>query len=290
MLGQLVVSGIAIGCCYAMIALAMVIVYKASEVLNFAQGELAMVSTFVAYSLMLSLGLPFPLAAASALLFAFALGAVCEFAFLRQADEPTLLGLIVITLGMEMMLYGAAGWIWGADTKSFPSPISDTSVYEISGIIISDQDLTYLATALLLAGLLFLFFRYTRVGVAMRATSQNESAAKLMGIRTQWINTFTWGLSSVIGALAGILMAPRTMLDPNMMMDPLLKGFAAAVLGGMTSLPGAALGGCLLGVIENLVAGYISTEFKSVVAFVVIVIVLCVRPAGLLGQEEIKKV
>ena len=290
MLAQLVISGLSIGFCYGLVALAMVIVYKTSNVLNFAQGELAMVSTFVAYSLLTSLHVPFAAALVLTLAFAFALGAAIEFCFLRPARNPTLLGLLIITLGCEMMLYGAAGWIWGSDTKSFPSPISDTSIHVVRGVVISDLNIVIFSACFLLMIFFFAFFRFSRTGVAMRATAQNPLAARLMGIRVEGIYSLTWGISSTVGALAGILMAPITMLDPNMMMDPLLKGFAAAVLGGMTSLPGCMVGGCLLGVMENLVGGYLSTEFKSVVAFIVIILVLCLRPSGLLGRHYVRKV
>jgi branched-chain amino acid transport system permease protein len=138
--------------------------------------------------------------------------------------------------------------------------------------------------------LLFLFFRYTKVGVAMKAVQQNPFAAKAMGIPTRKILTFTWGLSSVTGAVAGVLIAPIATLDTNMMMDPMLKGFAGAVLGGMTSLPGAALGGYLLGIIENCFGGYVSLEFKSVVAFGLIVLILCLKPAGLFVKHFERKV
>jgi len=300
MLGQLIISGLSIGFCYALIAISMVIIYKTSEVLNFAQGEMAMLATFVAYTMLTGLGLPFAAAFPLTLVFAFVLGALIHLCFLRPAKEPTLLGLIIITLGTEMILYGTAGWLFGADTKNFPSPISDTNVHvlqdvhlgalRLGDVVVSDLNIVVVATAVVLMLLLGAFFRFTRLGIAMKATAQNPAAAELMGIRTKRIYTFTWGLSSLVGAVAGMLMAPLTMLDPNMMMDPMLKGFAAAVLGGMTSLVGCVLGGCLLGVIENLVAGYVSTEFKSVVAFVIIVLVLCIRPSGLLGRHYVRKV
>lgn len=290
MLVQLVISGLAIGCCYGLIALAMVIIYKTSNVLNFAQGDLAMVSTFVAWTMLVHLNIPFAAAFLLTVVFAFILGAAVEFFFLRPAREPTILGLVIITLGCEMMLYGIAGWIWGSDTKSFPSPIKDTSIHTLGGVVVSDLNIAIFAASLALMLLLFLFFRFSKFGIAMRAAAQDPEAARLMGIRVNRVYTVSWGLSSAIGGLAGILMAPITMLDPNMMMDPLLKGFASAVLGGMTSLPGCVLGGWILGVLENLVAGYVSTEFKSVVAFVVIVLVLCIRPSGLFARHYERKV
>jgi branched-chain amino acid transport system permease protein len=268
----------------------MVIIYKTSEVLNFAQGDMAMVSTFVAYMLLESYHLPFPMAFGLSLVFAVVLGMALEFLFLRQAKNPTVLGLIVITLGCEMILYGLAAWKWGAEQKSLPFPISDTRVYHLGGVVVSELDLLTFAICILAMICLFAFFRYTKVGIAMKATQQNLISARLMGIRTKRIFSLTWGLSSLIGALAGLLVAPIATLDPSMMLEPLLKGFAAAVLGGMTSLPGAALGGLLLGVIENLFGGYVSLEFKSVVAFVIIVLILCVRPSGLLARHYVKKV
>jgi branched-chain amino acid transport system permease protein len=287
---QLIASGIAIGATYALMALAMVIIYKTSEVLNFAQGDMAMLSAFVAFMLMTSQGLGFAGAFGGALAFAFLLGALLEFAFLRRAKEPTVLGLIIITLGLEMVVYGLASWKWGGDQKDFPFPVSDFETYDLGGVVMSQLNLVTLAVALALMLCLFLFFRYTKVGVAMKATQQNQSAARLMGIRVNRVLMLTWGISSVVGACAAFLIAPTDTLDPNLMWTPQLKGFSAAVLGGMTSLPGAVAGGFLLGVIENLFGGYVSVEFKSVVAFVVIVLVLCLKPSGLFAKHYVKKV
>ncbi|MCF8033343.1 MAG: branched-chain amino acid ABC transporter permease [Desulfarculaceae bacterium] len=291
MLGQLITSGIAIGATYALMALAMVIIYKTSEVLNFAQGDMAMLSAFVAYMLLSDYGLGFTAAFTGALAFAFALGAFLEFAFLRRAKEPNLLGLIIITLGLEMMLYGIASWRWGADQKDFPFPVSDFEVHDLGGgVVISDLNLVTLGVACALMILLFLFFRYTKVGVAMKATQQNQQAARLMGIRVGRIMMLTWGMSALVGACAAFLIASTDTLDPNLMWTPQLKGFSAAVLGGMTSLVGAVLGGFILGVVENLFGGYVSVEFKSVVAFAVIVLILCVKPSGLFAKHYVRKV
>jgi branched-chain amino acid transport system permease protein len=292
---QFMVNGITIGAAYSLVALAMVIIYKTSEVLNFAQGDMAMMSAFVAY-MMLSgadeggYGLGYITAFPLALLFAFVLGAILEFAFLRRAKDPNVLGLIIITLGLEMILFGLASWKWGADQKLFPFPVSGYDVHEVAGVFISDLNLVTLGVALVLMFLLFLFFRYTKVGVAMKATQQNQTAARLMGIRVGRIMMLTWGISSVVGACAAFLIAPTDTLEPFLMWNPQLKGFAAAVLGGMTSLMGAVGGGLLLGIVENLFGGYVSIEFKSVVAFVVIVAVLCLRPSGLFARHYVRKV
>jgi branched-chain amino acid transport system permease protein len=268
----------------------MVIIYKSSEVLNFAQGEMAMVSTFVAFTILDAYHVPFPWAVLLTFLFAILLGIFFEIVFLRQAKDPTVIGLIIITLGFEMILMGFAGWKWGPDQKSFPFPVSNWETYNISGLLISKINFWTIVITLVLMFILFLFFRYTKLGIAMRATQQNQLAARVMGIRTKWILSFTWAISSLVGAVAGILIAALGVLDPPMMMDPLLKGFASGVLGGMTSLPGTAVGGAMLGIIENLFGGYVSLAFKSVVAFIIIILMLCIRPSGLLAKHYVKKV
>jgi len=290
MFGQLIVSGLAVGACYALLALAMVIIYKTSEVLNFAQGEMAMISTFIAFTLLDTYQVPFPYAFAITLLFAILLAIFFEMVFLRQAKDPTVLGLIIITLGFEMILMGFVGWKWGPDQRSLPFPVSNIETYNFSGMIISKINFWTIIVSLVLMFILFLFFRYTKMGIAMRATQQNQLAARVMGIRTKRIFSFTWALSSMVGTVAGMLIAALGVLDPPMMMDPLLKGFASGVLGGMTSLPGAAVGGALLGIIENLFGGYVSLSFKSVVAFAIIVLMLCIKPSGLLAKHYVKKV
>jgi branched-chain amino acid transport system permease protein len=290
MFGQLILSGLAVGACYSLLALAMVIIYKSSEVLNFAQGEMAMISTFVTFSLLESYHVPFQWAVVLTFLFAIFLGMFFEFAFLRQAKDPTVLGLIIITLGFEMILMGFAGWKWGPDQRSFPFPVSNIEAYNFHGLIISKINFWTILISMVLMFILFLFFRYTKLGTAMRATQQNQLAARVMGIRTKWILSLTWAISSMVGAVAGMLIAALGILDPPMMMDPLLKGFASGVLGGMTSLPGTAVGGALLGIIENLFGGYVSLAFKSIVAFAIIVLMLCIKPSGLLAKHYVKKV
>jgi branched-chain amino acid transport system permease protein len=290
MLAQSIISGISIGATYALVALAMVIIYKTSEVLNFAQGDMAMLTAFVSFTMLDQMHYSFTAAFTLALIFAFALGAFLEFAFLRRAKEPTVLGLIIITLGLEMVLYGLASWRWGAEQQSFPFPVSDYSVHQLpGGAVISDLNLVTLGAAAVLLLALFLFFR-TKLGVAMKATQQNRTVAQLMGIRVNRIMMLTWGISSVVGACAAFVIATTDTLDPNLMWTPQLKGFSAAVLGGMTSLSGAVAGGFILGIIENLFGSFISVEFKSVVAFAVIVLVLCLRPSGLFAKHYVRKV
>ncbi len=289
MLLQLIISGISFGSLYALIALAMAIIYKTSRVPNFGQGEMAMISTFIAYTLLVTHSGSFVISFTGALIFAALLGVFLEFCFLRRANQTNILDLILITLGSYYVLRGTASWKWGAGQKDFPFPVSELDIINIGPAVISYVNITTILITLVLMLLLFLFFRYTKVGIAMKATQQNAMAARINGIPTKRIRSITWALSSVIGAIAGILMAPVYTLDPNMMLEPLLKGFAAAVLGGMTTLVGAALGGYMLGVIESFF-GYYSPEFKSVVAFMIIVLVLCFKPSGLFGKHYVKKV
>jgi branched-chain amino acid transport system permease protein len=287
---QLLVSGFSFGSLYALVALAMVIIYKTSEVPNFGQGEMAMLSTFVAYTLLVTHNNSFAVSFVGSLLFAAILGIFLEFVFLRRAKDPNILSLILITLGFQMILYGLASWKWGAEQRDLPFPVSDFDVINLGPAVLSYLNIATLLITLVLMLILFLFFKYTKVGIAMKATQQNAVAARINGIRTNRILSITWAMSSVIGAVAGILLAPIATLDPNLMLEPLLKGFSAAVLGGMTTLVGAALGGYILGIIENLFGGYVSLEFKSIVAFGIIVLVLCFKPSGLFAKHYIRKV
>jgi branched-chain amino acid transport system permease protein len=290
MILQLIIEGLAIGACYGLFGIAFVIIYKTSEVVNFAQGEMAMLSTFVAYHILTYYHYPFWLAYILTMIFAVLLGMAIEFIFLRPAKQPTLLGMIVITLGAEMLLMGLAGWKWGAEQKEFSFPFTVVKTHEpIKGMIINDWAIAVFITAALMMILLFLFFKYTKLGVAMRATQQNQHAAKIMGVRVERVFSMAWGFSSFIGATAAMFFASRATLDPAYMMEPFMKAFAAAVLGGLMSIPGIVIGGELLGLIENFF-GYLWPEWKPIVAFVVIVLVLCVRPSGLFAKHYIKKV
>jgi branched-chain amino acid transport system permease protein len=290
MLPQLIVSGLATGSLYALLALGLVIIYKTSNVLNFAHGEMAMVNTFIAFTLLEALHIPYFEAFLLAIIGSFLFGALMEIVLLRPARNPTPLGLIIITLGAQQVLYGTAGWIWGYDTKIFPSPLSDIKVHRLGRVVLSEANLWILTASIVLMVALLFFFRYAKLGIAMRAISQNVTTARLMGIRAPWVLSLTWAFASALGAVAGMLVAPITFLDPNMMLNPLLKAFAAATLGGMNSLAGAVVGGGSLGILENLVGGYLMPELKDSVAFFVIVLVLCLRPSGLLGRHYRRRV
>lgn len=289
-MSQILANGVASGSVYALMAIAMVIVYKTSEVLNFAQGEMGMLSTYVAYLLLVTQGHSFWVALVGALLFAAVLGWAFEFFVIRRAKEPTVLNLLIMTLGFELVLYGLAGWKWGAEQRRLPFPASDQAVVQVGPLPLSHLNVATVLAAVLVLGLITAFFRFTRVGIAMKATQQNRIAAEINGINTKRILALAFSLNAIIGALAGLMTAPVATLDPNMMLDPLLKGFAGAVLGGMTTLAGAAAGGYLVGILENAFGAYVSVEFKTLVALLLIVGVLWFRPSGLFGHHYVRKV
>ena len=288
--GQLLVEGLAIGACYGLFATAVVIIYKTSEVVNFAQGEMAMFSSFVAYHILTAYQWPFWAAFVVTMVFSIILGIVIEYLFLRPAKHPSILGLIVITLGAEMLLMGLAGWKWGAEQKYFSLPLNPSVTYEpVKGMIVTNWAIAVFAVTSAIMLFLYLFFKHSTLGVAMRATQQNKHAAKIMGIRTERVFSLAWGFSSLIGAVAGMFFASRATLDPAFMLEPFMRAFAAAVLGGLMSIPGVIIGGGLMGLIENFF-GYYFPHWKPIVAFIVIILVLCLRPSGLFAKHFVKKV
>jgi len=290
MFEMLLIEGLAIGACYGLFGVAVAIIYKTSDVVNFAQGEMGMLATFVAYHIMTAYGWPFYIAFPATLIFAILLGMAIEICILRPAKEPTVLGLLILTLGAEMLLMGLAGWKWGAEQKNFPFLLSISDTVQIfPGFALNSWTIGVFVLTAVIMVLLFLFFRYSKLGIAMRATQQNENAAKIMGIKVERVFSITWGMSSLIGALAAMFFAARSVLDPNFMMEPFMRAFAAAVLGGLTSIPGVVIGGLILGIIENFF-GYMWPEWKPIVAFVVIILIITVRPSGLFSKHYVKKV
>ena len=290
MFEMLLIEGIAIGACYGLFGVAVAIIYKTSDVINFAQGEMGMVATFVAYHILTVYNVPFWIAFPATLVFAILLGMAIEFCFLRPAKDPTVLGLLIITLGAEMLLMGLAGWKWGAEQKDFPFLLSVTKTHEIMpGLLINEWTIGVFTLTIIIMISLFLFFRYSKLGIAMRATQQNVNAAKIMGIKVERVFSITWAMSSLIGAVAAMFFAARSVLYPNFMMEPFMRAFAAAVLGGLTSIPGVVIGGLIMGIIENFF-GYAWPEWKPIVAFVVIILIITVRPSGLFSKHYVKKV
>lgn len=288
---QNVLTGLSAGSLYALLSVGIVLLYKSSEVLNFGHGAFAMVATFVAYHTATSLGLNLWVSFGIALAFAFVLGALVYRGLLDRAREGGEHAVVMVTIGLLMVFEGSAGAIWGTDTKDFHHFFDELKVIELpGGVFLSHHDAWIIGAAVVMVIVLAVFFRFTRVGIALRAVSQNETASQLMGVRVPRVHALTWGIATVLGAIAGILTAPRHGLEPAMMFSPLLKAFAAAVLGGMNSVAGAIIGGWVLGIVETLAGAYVSTDFQASIAFLIIVLVLTVRPEGLLGKPEVKKV
>lgn len=288
-LGQTLVNGLAFGSIYALAALSLVLIFKASDLVNFANGELAMFSAFISFVFLDTLNFPYWAAFLGALAFAALLGASTEILLIRPLNKASPLSQVLVTIGLGVLLTGIAGWIWNFEGRSFPDPITGPPV-RAGAVIFKQADVLRIGVTLAIAMLLFLFFRYTLAGIALRAMSQNPVASRLMGVNVGRMTTLTWALASMLGAIAGMLIAPSTFLEPLMMADVAVKAFAAAVLGGLTSMPGAVLGGLVLGIADNLVGTYLSLELRNTFAFAIIIGVLVVRPNGLLGHTVKKKV
>ena len=289
---QYVVSGLSIGALYALVALGLVLIYRSTRILNFGHGDVATVGTFFAFTL-LSHNYTWTIAFPLALILGAVLAMVFYFVVLipAQRRNATQLGQIILTVGLSLILQGLVSHFWGTEPQSFPFPLSDTKTWKVyQDVVISELSLGALAIGLIGSLILFLLVQKTRLGLAMRATSENLPAAQTLGIPTRRVLSLSWGLAAFLGVLAGIFLAPALLLDPFFMLEPFLKGFAAAVLGGLNSLPGAIAGGIILGVAESLAGGYVTVAFKNTLAFLVIIVVLLIRPEGLLGKEFIERV
>jgi len=263
------------------------LIYRSTRILNFAQGDMATAGTFFAFTL-LGLHFHFTLSFLLALLFGAAIAMLFYFCVLipAQRREATQLGQIILTLGFGLILEGLIAYFGGTEPQSFPFPLSDTTIYNLGGgVVISQLGLGTLCISLLASFLFYLLVQKTRIGLAMRATSENLPGAQTLGIPTRKILALSWGLAALLGVLGGLFLAPALLLDPFFMLEPFLKGFAAAILGGLNSLPGAIVGGLILGVAESLAGGFISVAFKNTLAFIIIILVLLLRPEGLLGKE-----
>jgi branched-chain amino acid transport system permease protein len=276
-----VLSGIATGGIYASLALALVMIYQSTHHVNFAQGEMATFSTFIAYSLVTA-GVPYWGAFVITVAVSFVLGVLIERVLLRPVAGAPELTLVGVFIGLLLIFNALCGWIWDYTIKPFPSPFGDRPLF---GGVISSHELGSTAVTLAVLLLIYLFFRHTRLGLAMRAVAYNPASSRLVGIRVGWMLALGWGLAAAIGAVAGMMIAPIVFLDPNMMGGILLYAFAGALLGGLDSPLGAVVGGFLVGVIENLGGAYlVGTELKLTLALVIIAGVLVVKPSGLLGR------
>jgi branched-chain amino acid transport system permease protein len=281
-------SGLANGGIYGIVALALVMIYQATHLVNFAQGEMAMFSTYVAWAL-LEGGFPYWAAFGLTLVFSFVGGLAIERIIIRPVEQGPVLTIVIVFIGLLLILNSLAGWIFSYTIKSFPSPFPSNAWY--GSKFLSPHEVGMIVVTLTVLLLVFLFFRFTSLGLAMRAAAQNPESSRLAGIRVGWMLGFGWGLAGTIGAVAGMMAAPIVYLDPNMMSGILLYGFAAALLGGIDNPWGAVLGGFLVGVLENIAGAYVvGTELKLTVALAIIVGVLIFKPAGLFGRTLVARV
>jgi len=285
-----VLAGIATGGIYACMALAVVMIYQAIDSLNFSQGEMAMFSTFIAWQL-LQWGMPYWVAFFLTIGISFVAGVLIERLVFKPVQKADILSHIVIFIALFAIINSAAGFIWDFTIKPFPSPFG---THELFGQrLVSSHDAGMIGVTIVMLILIYLFFRYTRVGLAMRAAAANPESARLAGIRVGWMVALGWGMAAAVGAVAGMLIAPVVFLEPNMMLSILLYGFAGAVVGGLTSPLGAVIGGFSVGVIENLAGTFIpfvGRELKLTIALALIVAVLVVKPSGLFGKTIVNRV
>src|SRR5688572_1389554 len=285
-----ILAGLATGGIYACMALAVVMIYQAIDHLNFAQGEMAMFSTFITWQL-LQWGLPYWVAFVATMGISFLAGMLIERTVFTPIHNAPVLTHVVMFIALFAIINSAAGFIWDFTIKSFPSPFGSQPLF--GQRLISAHDAGMIGITLVMLVLLYLFFRHTRVGLAMRAAAANPESARLAGIRVGWMVALGWGMASAIGAVAGMLIAPIVFLEPNMMLSILLYGFAAAVVGGLTSPGGAVIGGFAVGVVENLAGTFlpqVGRELKLTIALVLIVAVLTVKPSGLFGRRVVNRV
>jgi branched-chain amino acid transport system permease protein len=285
-----ILAGISTGAIYACMALAVVMIYQAIDHLNFAQGEMAMFSTFISWQLM-QWGAPYWVAFFATLALSFVAGIVIERVLFKPLAKAPVLTNVAGFIALFSIINSSAGLIWDFTIKQYPTPFGSSPF--MGSQLISTHEVGMIGVTILLLIGLFFFFRYTRMGLAMRAAASLPESARLVGINTSWMIALGWGMASAIGAIAGMLIAPVVFLEPNMMGGVLIYGFAAAVLGGLTSPFGAVIGGFLVGIFENLAGTYIpgvGNELKLPIALALIVTVLVVKPAGLFGRPVIKRV
>jgi branched-chain amino acid transport system permease protein len=282
-----VLAGLATGGIYASLALALVMIYQATHLVNFAQGELAMFCTYIAWSL-IEAGMPYWAAFFLTVGFAFVLGVVIERVVIRPVESSSVLSVVVVFIALLVILNSVTGWIYTYTIKTFPSPFPK----ELGlGVFMSPHEVGAILVTLVVLALLYAFFRFTPLGLAMRAAAQNPDSARLVGIRVGWMLALGWGFAAAIGGVAGMMVAPIVYLDPNMMGGVLLYAFAAALVGGIDSPGGAVFGGFLVGVLENILGAYlIGHELKLAVALVIIIAVLTVKPSGFFGKVLVTRV
>jgi branched-chain amino acid transport system permease protein len=288
---QQVVSGLASGGVYALLALALVLIYRSTGVINFAQGEMAMFSTFICWELT-QRDVPYWVAFLLTLAISFAGGVAIERLIIRPVENAPVLTVVTLTIGLLILLNNGAAWIWKGQQRLLENPFP-RDTYDIGGVVIAAQDLGIIGVSLLLVALLWVLFQRTTIGLALRATALNPASSRLHGVRVSWMLALGWGLAAVLGAVAGILVAPtQGSFDQNLMLPILIFAFAAAVLGGLDSPIGAVVGGLTLGVVLNLVGAYIDffADLRTPAALILILFVLLVRPVGLFGRAVARRV
>jgi len=284
---QQIFSGLAAGAIYASLALALVMIYRATDLVNFAQGDMAMFSTYIAWMLV-NAGTPFWAAFLVTLMASFLGGMAIERIIIRPVENAPVLAAVVVTIGLLLIFNSLAGWIFTYTLQEFPSPFPDRTLF---GALMTTRDLGVIGVTLVMLVLLYAFFRFTTIGLAMRAAAQNPQSALLCGISVGRMLAIGWGLAAAFGATAGIMVAPVLFLDPNMMGGVFLYAFTGALLGGITSPVGAVVGGLIVGVTENLVGTYlIASQLKLTVALILIILVLVFRPNGLFGTPIVQRV
>ena len=294
---QQVVSGLASGGVYALLALALVIIHRSTGVINFAQGEMALLSTYLAWALITHHGWRYWPAFVATLVLSFVGGVATHRIVIRPVEGGSVLRIVIVTIGLLIAINGFVLWQWGGEPRALQSPFGN-DLYDIGGVVVTGNDIGTIAVAFGIVLLLWVLFRFTKVGLAIRAAAVNPNEARLVGVRVTWMLALGWGLAATLGAVAGMLTAPTVGLDPNMMQAVLIYAFAAAVLGGIDSPVGAVVGGLLLGVLLNMLSylaqyeifDWFTEELRLPMALLLILVVLLVKPSGLFGRPEVKRV
>jgi branched-chain amino acid transport system permease protein len=294
---QQVVSGLASGGVYALLALALVIIHRSTGVINFAQGEMATLSTYIAWTLTVNHGWSYWPAFVATLAISFGGGVGIHRVVIRPVERGSVLRIVIVTIGLLVAINGFVIWYWGGEPQQLQSPFG-TDTYDVGGVVVAAHDIGTIAVALGIVFLLWLLFQFTKVGLALRAAAVNPEEARLVGVRVTWMLALGWGLAATLGAVAGMLTAPTVGLDPQMMQAVLIYAFAAAVLGGIDSPIGAVVGGLLLGVLLNMLSylsqygafDWFTEELRLPAALLIILIVLLLKPSGLFGRPEVKRV
>jgi branched-chain amino acid transport system permease protein len=283
-----VVSGLATGCIYAMVALGFVLIFKATDVVNFAQGEFIMASGFMSYTLLIWYGLPYWLVLVLTIPLSGIMGVVLERIVVRPILDAPIFSIVIATIGASTVMRSSAGIVYGYDVLPLPTFFSKDPIH-LGILSFTRMDVGVIGSSLVIMAMLYVFFQYTKTGTAMRATAQSQIAARLMGVSVHRIFSVTWAISAGISGIAGVLIAPIIYLDPNLGIIG-VKAFAGAVLGGFGNIPGAIVGGMLLGVLENLSGYFFNAGIKQISTYILLILVLIVKPSGLFGAAAIRKV